>query len=202
VLVTRSAFVGRYASVYFPIVVVLVAAGIALIRPGWARTGVLGLVAVLSLGSIVITAVRYDRSQAGDIADAIADAAQPGDLVVVCPDQLGPALSRLVDEPGVRVVRYPDLGDPRYVDWVDYADRYADVDPVAVAERVIAEADGATIWLNWSDGYRIVGEQCAAFAAQLIALRPGAAPAVSGDSVKYALEWSSVIRLTPPPAAP
>jgi mannosyltransferase len=200
-VVTDSAFAGRYASVYFPMFVLLVAAGVVLVA-GWARVAVLATVVLLSLAAIVIQMVRYDRSQVGEIAAAIEAQVQPGDIVVVCPDQLGPALSRLVEQPGVRVVRYPDLGDARFVDWVDYADRYATVDPLAAAEAVLAEAGDNTIWLNWSDGYRVVGSQCTQFATHLITRRPGSAPLVSGDSVKYALEWSSVIRLTPPPATP
>jgi mannosyltransferase len=194
-----SAFAGRYAAVYFPVVVLLVAAGIALIPAGWARVGALGALAALSVAVVVAQIHLYDRTQAGEVAAAINTQIQPGDLVVVCPDQLGPALARLVDTPGVRVVRYPDLGDARYVDWVDYKDRLATVDPLAVAERVLAEAGDGAIWLDWSDGYRTVGEQCGQFAAHLIARRPGAVPAVTADNVKY-FEWSSVIRLTPPQA--
>jgi mannosyltransferase len=131
---TGSAFAGRYASVYFPVVVLIVAAGIALLPAGWARTGVFAVFALLSAAVVLAQIHLYDRTQAGVVADVINDGAQPGDLVVVCPDQLGPGLARLVDTPGVRVVRYPDLGDPRYVDWVDYQDRLAGVDPLAVAE--------------------------------------------------------------------
>jgi hypothetical protein len=66
-----------------------------------------------------------------------------------------------------------------------------------VAEEVLARAGDGAIWLDWSDGYRLVGEQCGQFAAHLIARRPGSIPAVTADNVKY-FEWSSVIRLAPP----
>jgi mannosyltransferase len=196
--VTGSAFAGRYASVYYPVIVLLLAAGIALIPSGWTRTGVFAGLALLSTAVVFAQILLYDRTQAGEVADAIRAEAVAGDLVVVCPDQLGPGLERLVATPGVRIVRYPDLGDPRFVDWVDYADRLATVDPLVVAEQVLAEAgDDHAIFLNWSDGYRVVGSQCGQFAAHLIARRPGGVPAVTADNVKY-FEWSSVIRLPPP----
>jgi hypothetical protein len=194
--VTNSAFAGRYASVFFPLVIVLVAAGLALVADGWARVAVLGLVALLG-GVVIFGQYRYfDRTQAGVVADVINAEARAGDLVVVCPDQLGPALSRLIDVPGVRVVRYPDLGDPRFVDWVDYKERYDATDPAEVAGRIIAEAGSGTIWLNWNDGYRVVGEQCGQLATALISQRPAAAQLVSGDNVKY-FEYSTLLRLLP-----
>jgi hypothetical protein len=198
---TSSAFAGRYGSVYFPVIVLLLAAGIAVVPAGWTRTGVLAVVAVLSIAVVYAQIRLYDRTQAGKVAAAIEAEAQPGDLVVVCPDQLGPGLARLVDVPGVRMVRYPDLGDPRFVDWVDYKERFDTVDPAAVAQRILSEAGDGAIFLNWSDGYRIVGDQCGQLAAHLIAARPGGVPAVTADNVKY-YEWSSVIRLAAPaPAA-
>jgi mannosyltransferase len=196
-LATGSAFAGRYGSVYYPVIVMLVAAGIALVEPGWTRVGVLAVVVSLSAAVVSAQIHLYDRTQAGAVAEAINADLRAGDLVVVCPDQLGPALARLVDTPGVRVVRYPDLGDARYVDWVDYAERLESVDPLVVAEEVLARAGDGAIWLDWSDGYRLVGEQCGQFAAHLIARRPGSIPAVTADNVKY-FEWSSVIRLAPP----
>jgi hypothetical protein len=195
--VSGTAFAGRYGSVYYPVVVMLLAAGIAVVPAGWVRTGVLAVVAAFSAAVVFAQIHLYDRTQAGEVAAAINADVHPGDLVVVCPDQLGPALSRLVDRPGVRMVRYPDLGDPRYVDWVDYKERLEGVDPAAVAQQILAEAGDGAIWLDWSDGYRIVGDQCGALAAHLIAARPGGVPAVNADNVKF-YEWSSAIRLPPP----
>ena len=111
--------------------------------------------------------------------------ARAGDLVVVCPDQLGPALARLVDTNKLQVVRYPDLGDPRFVDWADYNERLAGVDVAAVADRILATAGDHSIWLEWSDGYRIAGEQCADQANELVIRRPGTRPVVDANSVLY-----------------
>ena len=64
----------------------------------------------------------------------------------------------------------------------------------------LAEAGSGTIWLNWNDGYRVVGEQCGQLATALISQRPAAAQLVSGDNVKY-YEYSTLLRLLPPAPA-
>ena len=46
--------------------------------------------------------------------------AQPGDLVVYCPDQLGPAVDRLLRVQGVTEITFPRAIGPQRVDWVDY----------------------------------------------------------------------------------
>ncbi|HEX7097124.1 MAG TPA: glycosyltransferase family 39 protein [Acidimicrobiales bacterium] len=195
-LATDSAYAGRYASVFFPLVVVLTAAGLALVAPGWPRVALLALIALLAAVIVAGNAFRRDRTQAGEVAAAIVAEAQPGDLVVVCPDQLGPALARLVDVDGVRVVRYPDLGDPRFVDWVDYLERHEGVDVAAVADRIVAEAGTGSIWLEWSDGYRVVGEQCRELVAHLTLRRPLVDQPVSADNVEF-FEYASLHRFRP-----
>jgi uncharacterized membrane protein len=189
-----SAFAGRYASLYFPLFVLLAAAGVVLLAADWVRVGVLGLVVVLALTAATYNIVKLDRTQAGVVAAAINQDAQPGDLVVACPDQLGPARARLVHVDGVRIVRYPDLGDPRFVDWVDYKERLDQVDVAAVAARILDAAGPNAIWLEWSDGYRTVGDQCNELAAILIARRPGTRPVVAPDNGRY-FEFASLIRL-------
>lgn len=196
-LVGHSAFAGRYSSVFFPLVVVLCGAGVAVLPNASVRAGVLAVFAALAVAVCGLNIVRYDRTQAGAVADVIRAEARPGDVVVVCPDQLGPALSRLVDVPGVRLLRLPDLGDPHRVDWVDYEKQWDAVDPVVAAERVLAETGNGALWLDWNDGYRVSGSVCGEIAAQLIARRPGSRPVVEADSARY-YEFSSLIRLAPP----
>ena len=194
--VSDGAFAGRYASVYFPLFVVLIAAGLVPLGPGWVRVGALALVAVFGVGATGISVLRYDRTQAGQVAQALNQDAQAGDLVVVCPDQLGPSLMRLVKVPGLRVVRYPDLGDPHFVDWVDYTKRLDAVSTTDVATKVLAEAGNNAIWVEWNDGYQTVGPQCGEFVAKLVAARPAATTVVTADNVKY-FEYTSLIRLAP-----
>lgn len=191
-LASSAAFAGRYSSVVYPFAMLLVAAGIAALPDAAGRALVLALVGLLG-GAATALAITRDRTQAGEVAAVLRAEARPGDLVVVCPDQLGPALSRLAPA-DVRLVRTPDLGDPRFVDWVDYADRLAAVEVPALADRLLAEAGAGTVWLVWSGGYRVAGPQCDELAARLAALRPGTTPAVSADPVKY-FESASLIRL-------
>ena len=119
---SSSAFAGRYSSVVMPFFILLVGTGIAAFPRVAVRVSLLAMIAILGMGAVAIALV-HDRTQAGATAAVLRAQAEPGDIVVACPDQLGPALVRLVHLNGVRVVRYPDLGDPHIVDWVDYKER-------------------------------------------------------------------------------
>lgn len=195
-LAADSTFAGRYASVFFPMVIVLAALGLSLVAPGWPRVAVLALVVVLGTVTVGGQMFTRDRTQAGVIADVIRAEASPGDLVVTCPDQLGPALHRLVDVPGVRVVRFPDLDEARLVDWVDYRERVEATDVAAVADRIVAEAGDGVVWLDWSDGYRFVGDACRELVTQLSARRPVVHQLVAGDNVEF-FEYSTLLRFAP-----
>ena len=48
----------------------------------------------------------YQRTQSVEVAAAVAERAQPGDVVVYCPDQLGPAFSREMPD-GLDEISYP-----------------------------------------------------------------------------------------------
>lgn len=167
---TGGGFASRYAAVAVPALVVVAGAGAAVVTGSVRRTLLVGLLAVGLLGISVVGAVDQ-RSQAEGAAAAIAARAGDDDLVVVCPDQLGPSLRRYLPE-SIEAVRYPDLGDPRLVDWRDYAERNDAVDPVAVAARVGERAGGATIWLVWTGGYRTLEGDCERLATALGADRP------------------------------
>jgi hypothetical protein len=98
----------------------------------------------------------------------------------------------------IRVVRYPDLGDPRFVDWVDYGERYADDSlPQRFVDQLLPQvARGASVWVDYNGDYRKVGTQCDRVVALLAAaLGPGQQP-VSGDNVKF-FEYSNLIRFAP-----
>src|SRR3546814_8726715 len=74
-----------------------------------------------------------------DLAAEIAAEAGPADVVVVCPDQLGPSLDRALSGSVVEssIVPYPTAGDPRFVDWRDYEERNDAADPAAFAAGVL-----------------------------------------------------------------
>lgn len=182
---SRAAFAGRYTAVIHPLVVLLAGLGVAVLP----RRGLqLGVVGVLALGGIGFGAANLvtDRTQAGEVAAAIEADAGPGDLVVYCPDQLGPSTSRLLgDEPPG--VTFPAAGDPRFVDWVDYAARVDAADPAAFADEVVERAGSGDIWLVWSGRYRSVERVCEELVNALAARRPGWSLVVeSGDQFEHA----------------
>ena len=118
-----SAFDARYASVMYPFVVLLIAVGISLFLDPRVRAGVLAFVVLLGVVGGVRN-VTTNRTQAAQSTNIIAAEARPGDLVVYCPDQIGPSASRLLRSvPGLVQVTFPDLASPDRVNWVDYRSR-------------------------------------------------------------------------------
>jgi hypothetical protein len=156
-----SAFEARYFAVYTPLALVVGGLGLALAPPA-TRVAVIALVAVLGGLAYLDDVVPRDRTQAGEIVSVILAEAGPDDVLLVCPDQLGPSHERLLAG-AVPVLPYPDLElDPRFIEWVDYLDRFAATDPATVVEGLVAERPaGSTIWLAWESHYRVVGDDCA-----------------------------------------
>lgn len=158
-LVTGAAYQTRYATLVLPLVALVVAAG-PTVSPRWVRTGL--LVALAAFG--LLGGIRHalaDRTQGGEVVAAINGAASPGDVVVFCPDQLGPAFSRGL-RTDVTAVVYPTLGPPDRVDWVDYEQRNRAARPAEVADRIRAMAADRTVWLVWRGGYRTLEGHCEA----------------------------------------
>ena len=98
---------------------------------------VIGLLVLGLVGGL--NNVVTDRTQAGEIAAAIKSNLQPGDVVVMCPDQLGPSTHRLLPA-SVEQFTYPAFGSPDRVDWRDYGARNANADPTAFAGGVVDRA--------------------------------------------------------------
>ncbi len=204
-LATGSAFQARYAAVVVPMVALVVAAGVASIASAPVRVGALVIVTVLATGATVVE-LRHDRSQSGAIAAAIESTGSSGDVVVVCPDQLGPALGRQLDGSTFQLMAYPTLaasgtvagaGPIDTVDWVDYADRHDAADPAAVAAEILARtAPGSSLWLVWNDSYRTVTGQCSALIDVLVQSRPGPAAVVVADPAQY-FEHANLFRFAP-----
>jgi 4-amino-4-deoxy-L-arabinose transferase-like glycosyltransferase len=164
-ILSGSTFAPRYAAVIVPLVLLVVAVGLS-------RSGADGLLGVLGVGLLILSVVGilhnvpYLRTQNGEHAELIAREAGQGDVVVVCPDQLGPSMTRALEKEGLPPpVPYPE-GDPHFVDWRDYKERNEAADPVAFAEAVLAEAGDAPIWLVWHDSYETFEGQCEAMAAR------------------------------------
>jgi hypothetical protein len=168
--VGSTAYASRYAAVVVPLIVVIAAAGATRFVGRLASALVVGSVCLLALGSAVYL-TTVNRTQAGEIVAAIEAGGEPGDLVVMCPDQLGPSVNRLLPS-GFEQVTYPELAPPERVDWRDYAERHASADPVAVADEVLALAGDRRIWLVSSPGYKSVDQDCDVLRDSLANQRP------------------------------
>lgn len=206
-LVSDSAFVGRYASVVFPLFLLVVAAGLAHLPDRRIAAATLGVTALLGLG-LAANESRTDRTQAGVIADAIL-AGDPGGaavgerpLVVYCPDQLGPAVDRLLPPGAFDQVIFPELDSvtvesPERIDWYDYVDRQESVPPGEVAEALLERAgDGNAIWVVYNPTYRTPGDRCLELVDALAATREGRAVVAADGSTFF--EHASLNLYLPP----
>jgi hypothetical protein len=135
----------------------------------------------------------------GKVAEQIRAGAQPGDVVLICPDQLGPSVHRLLPPAlGLVQLSYPLLDDPSLVDWRDYADRNGSNDPIAIANDVMARAGSAhSIWLVDSAGYKTYEGQCEAVESELNA-KLGRGQLLVIDDGDTFFEHASLLRFAGP----
>ncbi len=163
-LATNATFQSRYAAVVVPLLLLAVAVGIVRL-PGVAQV-VMGAI-YLGLATFGLGWVNYyQRTQSAEVGAAVAERAQPGDVVVYCPDQLGPAFSREMPD-GLDEMGYPALGSPATVDWVDYAARNEAADPAVLADEIRERADGHGIFLVWMSDYNTYDDQCETLVGEL-----------------------------------
>ncbi len=183
--ITASATASRYLSVLFPLHVVLTGVGVAVFASRTVRVGVLAvLVALGTVGGV--RNIAFQRTQGGEIAAAINAGGQDGDLVAFCPDQLGPATVRHLQE-RFRTVTFPEFGRPEIVDWRNYAERQRRADPAAFARGVLDRAGDATIWFAWAGGHRAHRRACETTAEALRAERRGTTVVI--DDGDYEHGW-------------
>lgn len=169
----HSAFESRYASVMFPLFVLVAAFGVTVFASRPLRYGVVALAVVLGFTGGVSN-VRTNRTQAAQIASSIESLAKRGALVVYCPDSSAPDVHRLLPTwNGYREVTFPDLAGPERVNWVDYAARTSAVSPGTFALRALQRAgDGNDIFLVWSAGLNGLRDKCEKIADELATFRP------------------------------
>ncbi|MCI3949317.1 MAG: hypothetical protein K0R11_1251 [Acidimicrobiales bacterium] len=154
---SSSAFQPRYTAAVVPLLALLVGVGLTAVPDR--RLGGALLVVLVGLGLLGgVRETRFERTQAGEVADAVGAGFAAGDVVAYCPDQLGPGVSRELPD-GLAQEPYPLRGDPRFVDWVDYEERNADADPEAFAADLLEGTEGR-IWYVWTPGYRTYGTAC------------------------------------------
>jgi mannosyltransferase len=157
---TGSSYAARYTSVVLPLFLLLAAVGVAALPAGRPRIVALGLATAAGLWGSLPLLVHDQRTQAAAVAAALRDAVAPGDVVVYCPDQLGPDTTRLLPA-GLDQRVYPTGAAPDLVDWRDYAERNEAADP----DRFLADLTptlppGADVWVVWYGGYDTYAQQC------------------------------------------
>jgi mannosyltransferase len=158
--VADAAFVARYTAVVLPLFLLVMAAGMAVVPGTRFRSG---CVALLALAGLLTgqSENAADRTQAVQVAEVLNAQAQPGDVVVYCPDQLGPAVDRLLKVRGLDQLTFPRAAGPERVNWVDYRSVIDHTDLSQFAQNVVAGVpSGRTIWLVWRDGYPGLGGDC------------------------------------------
>ena len=178
----RSGYAYRYSSVLLVPALLLAALGLTAL-PTKARAVLIAVVVLTGGSGVVHQQLFLPRTQAAEIAAALQSRLRPGDLVVYCPDQLGPAVSRLL-APGVDQVVYPSFARPERVDWRDYQQRNAAAVPASFAATAAKRTSG-TVFLVWQGGYRTFGMQCEDLATALKRVKGSQARLVKPDG-RYA----------------
>jgi hypothetical protein len=192
-VVANSAFVARYTAVVLPLFLLVVAAGVAVLPGRRFRLSCMGVLVLAGL----LTGLGQNgqqRTQAAQIAAVLNVQAQAGDVVVYCPDQLGPAVDRLLRVPGVTEVTFPRGIGPQRVDWVDYVKVIGATDVDVFARSALARVpSGHTLWLVWRDGYPGLRGDCGFLKSWLDLLRPTGTTVVYQHGNSY-FEFENLVR--------
>jgi hypothetical protein len=168
-ILTSSAFSPRYAAVVFLPLLLLVALGSTTLLSPRVRLVVVALAAVAGLVSSAQN-VTTQRTQANQVAAVINAQARPGDVIGFCPDQLGPAVYRQIENPSqYHMITFPRETGPAIVNWVDYSSAVSAGSPPAYADLLISRTGtGHHIWLAWMPGYQTYGIKCETIASDLL----------------------------------
>jgi hypothetical protein len=194
--VVSAAFVARYTAVVLPLFILVVAAGVVAVSSRRFQAGCVALVCVAGLLTAV-SANASQRTQAVQIAAVINSQAQPGDMVVYCPDQLGPALHRLLAVPDLTELTFPRATGPERVNWVDYKKVIASTDVEQFAQQMLDRLPpNGTLWLVWRDGYPGLGGACGFLSSWLGLLRSPGATVVRPNGARY-YEFAGLTRFSP-----
>jgi mannosyltransferase len=193
-VVLHAGYAVRYSAPALAPALLLAAVGLRSL-PVWVAAALTALAVVCGLGTAVHEPTSTSRTQAAQVAEVLREGLAPDDLVVYCPDQLGPAVADLLPA-GTRQAVYPTLAGPDRVDWVDYAQRNRAADPAQVQQDVLARAGSHTVWLVTAPHYRTFGKDCEQLAAGLAAARPGSTKALA-RSGRFA-EQADVLRYPSP----
>lgn len=184
-LVSGAAFDSRYIAVVFPLFVLLCALGLTAFTSRTVTSVVLAVACVAGLFSAQLWNSQ-PRTQAVQVAAVLNAQAQPGDMVVYCPDQLGPAVDRLLTVPDVTELTFPRMMGPQRIDWIDYAATIQNRSPATFAQEIVSRLNpGSTLWLVWRNGYKVFGSSCGDLANWLEMYHPGGETVMSQNLNYY-----------------
>jgi hypothetical protein len=160
-----NAWADRYTAVAFVPFLLCLALGPERLQDKRLWAGSIGLLALF--GSIAAgPVVTKQRTQAVQVAQILAAHGQPGDVVLYCPDQLGPAIAREIEAGrgghGMKNFTIPLFASPDRVDWVDYKARneFADGLVQFMVDRAVHEAGSHRIWLVYNPNYLTYQQLC------------------------------------------
>ena len=192
---TGATYESRYLAPVVPLLLLLGGRGLAQVTHPIAFRAVVVVLVVLGLLAAERN-LNTPRSQAREAASAIEVAGSPDDLVVVCPDQLGPSLTRELD--GYEVVSDPVLAPAARVNWVDYQARLDAHPPEEVAAEVMRRAEGRQLWVVWSGAYPLTHRaRCYTLVDAIFRERPWGREVVQERYERY--EHEAVIRFPSSP---
>lgn len=199
-ILTGSAYSPRYAAVVFIPVIVLVGFGAVTLIDARVRTGMM-IVAAVAGFAVAVQNVYTQRSQAPEVAAVLAAHAKPGDIVAYCPDQLGPALYRLLPGGTYQQITYPRGTGPDLIDWVDYQAAIRAADPVAFAKKLEENSGGVhDIWFVSAPQYQGFENNCPAIATALIDAPGWGAHQWVNPKLKHYYEPYALTQFAPPAA--
>ncbi len=192
-VVSNTAFQPRYNAVWLPFAFIIGGLGLALLRGPYLQRGALALVVLASASGCYKNVTTY-RTQAPIAAAAIQAYGKPGDVVGVCPDQLGPSLTRVLGK-GFRVGSFPTFSDPHTVDWSDYIARTHAATPTQFADQLLRLAGpNHRIFVVWSESYITHKKLCTDVVTALTAHRRDNRQIVDAKHEYYESENVTVFR--------
>ena len=149
-LLAGSVVTARYAAVAFIPLIVLLALGLDSFGAPLLKVAVAVVLAGTSLWAAWDNRATA-RTESVLVAKVLTHHASAGDVVVFCPDQLGPSTLRLLPPGRFRTIGFPRFGPVVRINWVDYEVAVHRADPTKFALATMALA-GPThhVWLAWS----------------------------------------------------
>ncbi len=194
--VVGNAWADRYTATAFVPFLLVIGLGATLVADTRLFRGVVLVCAVLGLvggyGDLSRT-----RTQAGETASVLERLGHPGDVLLVCPDQLGPGLARTVPS-WMHTYVVPTYAPPDRVDWTDYENRNSNANGVILADRALAEAGpGHTVFMAGSGAYRTYETLCTQVRGRLVDARPRADEVMKQGTPARVWENFTLLRFQP-----